>query len=80
MMSVQDIKLPEGVEIVGLAQAADEQAQPIVSIHFIHEEIIEEEVPEEDLEGVEGEEGEEGEAPEGDAAAEGDAEAETPDE
>ena len=80
MMYITDIKMPEGVEIVGLAQAADEQAQPIVSIHFIHEEIIEEEVPEEDLEGVEGEEGEEGEAPEGDAAAEGDAEAETPDE
>ena len=80
MMYITDVKLPEGVEIVGLAQAEDEQAQPIVSIHFIHEEIIEEEVEEEDLEGVEGEEGEEGEAPEGEAAAEGDADAETPDE
>ncbi len=80
MMYLTDIKLPEGVEIVGLAQAAEEQAQPIVSIHFIHEEIIEEEVPEEELEPVEGEELEEGEAPEGEAAAGDDSEAETPDE
>ncbi len=80
MMYITDIKLPEGVEIVGLAQAEEEQAQPIVSIHFIHEEIIEEEVPEEELEAVEGEEGEEGEAPEGEAAAEDDSEAEKPDE
>ncbi len=80
MMYITDVKLPEGVEIVGLAQAEEEQAQPIVSIHFIHEEIIEEEVEEEELEGVEGEEGEEGEAPEGEAAADGDSEAETPDE
>ncbi len=80
MMYLTDIKLPEGVEIVGLAQAAEEQAQPIVSIHFIHEEIIEEEVPEEELEALEGEEGEEGEVPEGEAAAEDDSEAETPDE
>ena len=80
MMYLTDIKVPEGVEIVGLAQAEEEQAQPIVSIHFIHEEIIEEEVPEEELEAVEGEEGEEVEAPEGEAAAEDDSEAETPDE
>jgi large subunit ribosomal protein L25 len=80
MMYITDIKMPEGVEIVGLAQAEDEQAQPIVSIHFIHEEIIEEEVEEEELEGVEGEEGEEGETPEGEAAADGDSDAETPDE
>jgi large subunit ribosomal protein L25 len=80
MMYITDVKLPEGVEIVGLAQAEDEQAQPIVSIHFIHEEIIEEEVPEEELEGVEGEEGEEGEAAEGEAAADDDSDAETPDE
>ncbi len=79
MMYLTDIKLPEGVEIVGLAQAAEEQAQPIVSIHFIHEEIIEEEVPEEELEALEGEEGEEGEVPEGEAAAEDDSESETPD-
>jgi large subunit ribosomal protein L25 len=79
MMYITDIKMPEGVEIVGLAQAEDEQAQPIVSIHFIHEEIIEEEVPEEELEAVEGEEGEEGEAPEGEAAAEDDSEVEKPD-
>jgi large subunit ribosomal protein L25 len=80
MMYLTDIKIPEGVEIVGLAQAEEEQAQPIVSIHFIHEEIIEEEVPEEELEAVEGEEREEGEAPEGEAAAEDDSEAETPEE
>ncbi len=80
MMYLTDIKVPEGVEIVGLAQAEEEQAQPIVSIHFIHEEIIEEEVPEEELEAVEGEEAEEGEAPEGEAAAEDDSKAETPDE
>ncbi len=80
MMYLTDIKVPEGVEIVGLAQAAEEQAQPIVSIHFIHEEIIEEEVPEDELEAVEGEEGEEGEAPEGEVAAGDDSEAETPDE
>ena len=80
MMYLTDIKVPEGVEIVGLAQAEEEQAQPIVSIHFIHEEIIEEEVPEEELEAVEGEEGEEGEAPEGEAAADDDSEPETPSE
>ena len=80
MMYLTDIKVSEGVEIVGLAQAEEEQAQPIVSIHFIHEEIIEEEIPEEELEAVEGEEGEEVEAPEGEAAAEDDSEAETPDE
>ena len=80
MMYLTDIKLPEGVEIVGLAQAEEEQAQPIVSITFIHEEIIEEEVPEEEVEAVEGEEGAEPEAPEGEAAAEGDSEAETSDE
>ncbi len=78
MMYLTDIKVPEGVEIVGLAQAEEEQAQPIVSIHVIHEEIIEEEVPEEELEAVEGEEGEEDEAPEGEAADEDDSEPETP--
>ncbi len=80
MMYLTDIIVPEEVEIVGLAQAEEEQAQPIVSIHFIHEEIIEEEVPEEELEAVEGEEGEEGEAPEGEAAADDDSEPETPSE
>ncbi len=80
MMYLTDIIVPEGVEIVGLAQAEEEQAQPIVSIHFIHEEIIEEEVPEEELEAVEGEEGEEGEAPEGEAAADDDSKPETPSE
>ncbi|MFQ5546644.1 MAG: 50S ribosomal protein L25/general stress protein Ctc [Woeseia sp.] len=78
-MYLTDIELPEGVEIVGLAQAEEEQAQPIVTITFIKEEIIEEEVPEEEeLEAVEGEEVEE--APEEKAAAEGDTEAETGDE
>jgi len=80
MMYLTDIIVPEGVEIVGLAQAEEEQAQPIVSIHFIHEEIIEEEVPEEELEAVEAVEGEEGEAPEGEAAADDDSEPETPSE
>jgi large subunit ribosomal protein L25 len=79
MLYLTDIKIPQGVEIVGLAQAEEEQAQPIVSITFIHEEIIEEEAPEEDLEAVEGEEAEEGEAPEGEAAAD-DSEAEKPEE
>jgi large subunit ribosomal protein L25 len=64
LMYLTDIPLPEGVEIPELAQEV-EQVQPIVSIHIIKEEIIEEE---EELEAVpvEGEEGapaEEGEAP-----------------
>jgi len=79
MLYLSDIKVPEGVEIVGLAQAEEEQAQPIVSIHFIHEEIIEEEVAEEE-ELAEAVEGEEGEVPEGEAAAEDDSEAEPKDE
>jgi large subunit ribosomal protein L25 len=57
---LSDIKLPEGVQVPELAQA-DEQAQPIVSIHIIKEVVIEEEVEEEGLEAaaevpVEGEE------------------------
>jgi large subunit ribosomal protein L25 len=80
MMYLTDIKLPAGVDIVGLEHAEEEQAQPIVSITFIKEEIIEEEVPEEELEAVEGEEVEEGEVPEGEAPSEGDTEAETPEE
>jgi large subunit ribosomal protein L25 len=72
LMYLTDIPLPEGVEIPELAQEV-EQAQPIVSIHIIKEEVIEEE---EDLEAVpvEGEEGEapaEGEAPDEAAADEG---------
>jgi large subunit ribosomal protein L25 len=74
MLYLSDIKMPDGVEIVGLAQAAEEQAQPIVSIHIIKEEIIEEEVAEEEAEAVEGEEGE---APAEDAVAEDDSDAET---
>ena len=66
LMYLTDIEVPEGVEIPELAQEV-EQVQPIVSIHIIKEEIIEEEV-EEGIEGelVEGEEGEplaEGEVP-----------------
>ena len=53
-MYLSDIPLPEGVEIPELAHA-DEQAQPIVSIHVIKEEVIEDE----------GEEGIEGEVPAG---------------
>jgi len=49
-MYLSDIPLPEGVEIPELAHA-DEQAQPIVSIHVIKEEVIEDEVEE----GIEGE-------------------------
>jgi len=68
LMYMTDISLPEGVEIPELAQEVD-QVQPIVSIHLIKEEIIEEEVEEEGIEGEvpivgeEGEEGEEGAAP-----------------
>ena len=61
LMYLTDIKLPEGVEIPELAQEV-EQDQPIVSIHIIKEEVIEEEVEEELAEGevpVAGEEGEE---------------------
>ncbi len=76
MLYLSDIKVPEGVEIGGIAQG-EEQAQPIVSIHIIKEEIIEEEVPEE--EEAEAVEGEEGEAPEEGAAAEDDSEADTGD-
>ena len=76
-----DIKVPDGVGIVELTHVEEEQAQPIVSIHIIKEEIIEEEVPEEEeLEAIEGEEGEEGEAPAEGAAAEDDSKTETTDE
>lgn len=82
MLYLTDIKVPDGVEIVALAHVEEEQqAQPIVSIHIIKEEIIEEEVPEEEeLEAIEGEEGEEGEAPAEGAAAEDDSKTETTDE
>ena len=50
LMYLTDIEVPEGVEIPELAQEV-EQVQPIVSIHIIKEEIIEEEVEE----GIEGE-------------------------
>jgi len=81
MLYLTDIKVPDGVEIVALAHVEEEQAQPIVSIQFIKEEIIEEEVPEEEeLEAIEGEEGEEGEAPAEGAAAEDDSKTESTDE
>ena len=71
LMYLTDIKLPEGVQIPELMQEEEAQAQPVVSIHIIKEEIIEEEV-EEVLEG-EVPVGEEGEEPaEGEAPAEGD--------
>lgn len=58
MLYLSDIKVPDGVEIVDLMHG-EEQRQPIVSIHLIKEEIIEEEVPEAELAvPVEGEEGE----------------------
>jgi large subunit ribosomal protein L25 len=74
MLYLTDIKLPDGVQIVGLAQAAKEQAQPIVSIHVIREEIIEEVVPEGVPEAVAGEAG-----AEPGAAAEDDSEAKSED-
>ena len=54
MMYLTDIKLPEGVSIPELAQEEGAQAQPVVSIHVIKEEVIEEEI-EECLEAAEGE-------------------------
>ncbi len=57
MLTLSDIKLPEGVEMPALAQGP-EADRPVVSIHVIKEVVIEEE---EELEAVAGEEGEEGE-------------------
>jgi large subunit ribosomal protein L25 len=59
MLSLSDIKLPEGVEIPALAQGP-EADRPIVSIHIIKEIVIEEE-EELEVEAVEAA-GEEGEA------------------
>jgi large subunit ribosomal protein L25 len=42
MLSMSDIKLPEGVSIPALAQGP-EQDRPVVSIHVIKEVVIEEE-------------------------------------
>ena len=77
MLHISDIKLPEGVEILALAQGP-EQDKPIVSIQYIKE-VVEEEVEELEGEEVEGEaaEGEEGAAEEGAGDAEG---GETPEE
>jgi large subunit ribosomal protein L25 len=71
LMYLSDIKLPEGVEIPELAQEV-EQEQPVVSIHVIKEIVIEEEVEEVAV----------GEVPVAgeEAAAEGEAPAEAPDE
>ena len=70
MMYLSDIPLPEGVTIPELAQEEEGQAQPVVSIHIIKEEIIEEEV--EEVPEGEVPVGDEGEEPaEGEAAAEG---------
>ena len=79
MLYMSDIKIPDGVEIVGLVHDDEEQQQqqPIVSIQIIKEEIIEEEVPEEEVEAIEGEEGEE---PEEGATTVDDSETETSDE
>lgn len=74
MLHLSDIHLPEGVEIPQLAQGP-ENDRPIVSIQFIKEVAIEEEV--EEIEGVpvEGEEveveGEEGAADDGAGVADG---------
>ncbi len=47
LMYLSDIKLPEGVTVPEIAQEEEAgQAQPVVSIHVIKEEIIEEEVEE----------------------------------
>ena len=77
MMYLSDLTVPEGVEIPELAQEV-EQVQPIVSIHIVKEVVIEEEVEEEAVEG-EAVEGEEIEGEEGEAAAEGEAPAESKD-
>ena len=61
MLNLSDIKVPEGVEILQLAQG-EEFDQGIVSIHIIKVAVIEEEVAEGE-EAVEGEEAAEGEAP-----------------
>jgi large subunit ribosomal protein L25 len=62
MLSLSEIKLPEGVEIPQLAPGIDND-QPMVSIHVIEEEELEGEAVEA------GEEGEEGEVAEGDESA-----------
>jgi large subunit ribosomal protein L25 len=71
MLYISDITLPEGVEIPQLAQGP-EQNRPIVSIAFIKEVVIEEEVEEIEDVLLEGEEveGEEGAAEEGAGEAE----------
>ena len=71
MLHLSDIKLPEGVEILGL-EPGEETDQGIVSIHVIKAAPIEEDIVEgeEAEEGEEGEEGEDGEAAGDDSAAE----------
>jgi len=74
VLHLSNLTLPEGVEIVALAQE-EPNDQPVVAIHMPREEEEEEEI-EEEIEGEEGEEGAEGETPEGEATegekAEGD--------
>ena len=60
MLKMSDIKLPEGVEVPALAQG-EEADRPLVSIQIIKEVVIEEE-PEEEEEGLEA--AAEGEVPE----------------
>ena len=77
MMYLTDIPLPEGVSIPEIAIEEEAgQAQPVVSIHVIKEEIIEEEVEEEGVEAAA-----EAEVPtvgEDEAAAESDDDGEKP--
>jgi large subunit ribosomal protein L25 len=72
LMYLTDIPLPEGVTIPEIAVEEEAgQAQPVVSIHIIKEEIIEEEVEEvPEGEVPVGEEGEAAEGEEGEASAE----------
>ncbi len=49
MLTISDIKLPEGVEVPALAQGP-EADRPVVSIHIIKEVVIEEEEVEEGME------------------------------
>jgi large subunit ribosomal protein L25 len=49
MLSMSDIKVPEGVEIPALAQGP-EADRPVVSIHVFREMVIEEEEGEEGVE------------------------------
>ncbi len=69
MLHLSDIKVPDGVEILELAQGP-EHDQAIVSIQIIKVAAIEEE-EDEAADGVDAAEGEDGEAPDADADSEG---------